>query len=258
MERLANNNITRGITATGLRTWGFLFLTTGIIGKGLIQNILLGLDQLTAQELLQAMNQSGEVMMMVTLSLVLQAVETCAVPIFSYLVVEGFCRTSSFRNYLLRVTLLAAACELPYNLAFSSKLFDLSTRNPAFGMVLCLVMMYYYRRFAGKKVTNILMRLAVTVAAVIWAEMFKVEHGSFSIIVAAALWAMRNKPTYRLFAGCGAAMLCCLISPFYMAAPMGFLAVYACNGEKGEENRVVNYLCYPGLLILCAAASFFF
>ena len=42
---------------------------------------------------------------------------------------------------------------------------------------------------------------------------------------------------------------------FYMASPMGFLAVHLYNGEKGEQNRLVNYLTYPALLLLTWLAA---
>ena len=75
-----------------------------------------------------------------TIALVCQAVSTCAVPIFAFLLVEGFLHTSDWKRYLTRVSLMALAAEIPYNLAMSSKLIDLSSRNPAFGLVLSFVL----------------------------------------------------------------------------------------------------------------------
>ena len=42
-----------------------------------------------------------------------------------------------------------------------------------------------------------------------------------------------------------------------MAAPMGFLAIHFYNGEKGEENRLVNYLAYPVILLAVGLAGAF-
>ena len=70
------------------------------------------------------------------------------------------------------------------------------------------------------------------------------------LLILAVLWALREKTALRNLLGAAAALVCCLGSLFYMAAPMGFLAIHFYNGEKGAENRAVNYLAYPALLLI--------
>ena len=257
MERLPNPNTTKphGITVTGLRTWGFAMLMLGLVGRGLIQNGMLHLSSQTGEGLLQAMNQSGEVMLLVTISLALAAVESCAAPIFAYLTVEGFQKTRSFRKYFLRVLLVALLTEIPYNLAVSGKFIDLETRNPVFGVLLSLALLYFYR-FCGEKVLkNTIIKVIVSLAALIWGKMLGIEHGSFLAMLSAALWFMRGKPLFRPMVGCVTAVLGSVLSPLYVASPMGFLAIHFCNGEKGEENRLVNYLAYPVMVTITAVAA---
>lgn len=257
MERLPNNSKPHGITATALRTWGFLMLLMGLAGRGLIQNGILGLTDMSGQELLQAMNQSGEIMVWVTVSLALTAVESCAAPIFAFLTVEGFRQTRNYKNYLLRVFLAALATEIPYNMAINGTILDFSTRNPVFGIALSLILLYFYRYCGEKTVKNTLIKLIATVAAVVWGRMLSIEYGSFLVLLVAVLWLMRSKPMYRPFVGCAAAVLGTVISPFYIASPMGFLAIHFYNGEKGEENRLVNYLAYPAMVAVIALATMF-
>ena len=131
-----------GISSNGLRTWGMFFLLAGMLGKSILQNGLLNLGAVSFGQLLEQMQTSRAAMLYATLALVLQAMETCAVPIFAFLLVEGVEHTSSLRNYALRVAGLAVLSELPYNLATSGKLLDTTSRNPVFGLVVCLVMVY--------------------------------------------------------------------------------------------------------------------
>ena len=147
MERLRDNSSTSGIKSNALRIWGFVFLTLGILGKGLLQNRYLQLDQVSAQELLEIMSASGTAMIIATAALALQAVETCAVPLFSFLLVEGFGHSKSRRRYFLRVAGLAVLSEIPYNLAISGQLLDTGSRNPVFGLALGLILMYFWNRF---------------------------------------------------------------------------------------------------------------
>ena len=254
MERIRDTKNV-GITGAGLRTWGMLFLTVGIVGKAILQNRLLRLGAVTPQQLLEAMQGSNAVMLYATLALVMQALETCAVPIFAFLLAEGAQHTSNFRNYCVRVAGLALASEIPYNLAMSGKLVDLSSRNPVFGLVICLMILFFYRRFPEKKAGQILLRGLVTVAALVWCSMLSIQYGSSFVVIFVVLWAFRAKPMLRSMAGAAASILCCLFSMFFLAAPMGFLAIHFYNGEKGADNRWVNYLAYPVLLLMIGMAG---
>ena len=257
MERLSPNTRPAGIGAAALRTWGLIFLLAGTVGRGLIQNVLLGLNNMDAQQLLQFMNESSGAMGMVTLSLVLTAMESCAVPIFAFLLVEGYQHTSSYKKYLIRSVVLAMVCEVLYNVAMSGSLIDLQTRNPVWCIVLGLVMLGMFRYVDEKMNGRKLMKVVMAVAGILWAQMLKVDYGMFFMAMMLTLWVMRGKPQYRLFVGMGVAALCTAISPFYLAATMGFMAIHFYNGEKSESGKVFNYAAYPAMLLLCAMAPMF-
>ena len=257
MERIQDTKAS-GLTGSALHTWGMLFLTLGIVGKSILQNRLLNLGQISAQQLLEAMQGSDTVMIYATLALVLQALETCAVPIFAFLLAEGVQHTANFRNYCLRVAGLAVLSEIPYNLAMSGKMLDLSSRNPVFGLVMALIMVYFYRRFSEKSVFHTLIRVAITVSAILWCSMLSVKYGGCLIFVFVVMWMLRKNPSVRNIAGASAALVCSLSSMFFMASPMGVMTIHFYNGEKGEQNRAVNYLAYPVLLLAVWAAGAFF
>lgn len=257
MERLVRQETRTGISRTALRLWGIFFAALGIAGGAILQNRLLGMGQVSNQQLFEAMMADSKVMVFATLALVLQAVQTCAVPIFCFLLVEGFQHTKNPMHYLLRVLGVSVLSELPYNLAMSGALWDTSSRNPAFGMALSLVMLIFFRRFEGKGFGKAAMKVIITVAGILWAGMLGIREGQSVVLIVAVLWAARNLQQYRSFIGCGVAAVCTLFSPFYLASPMGFLAVHFYHGEQGEENRIVNYLAYPVLLLIAGLAGTF-
>lgn len=247
MERLGDTK-PRGLHTGGLRTWGMLFLAAGIVSRGLLQNRILGLTGMTGQQMLEVMSAADGSMAVATVALVLQALETCAVPIFACLLVEGFLHTGSWLRYLLRVAGAAALSEIPYNLAMGGKVLELSTRNPVFALVLGLFLLYFWQRYAEKTGANLLVKLCVTAAAVVWVGMLRIDHGIPVLVLVGVFWILRNKPLMRILAGSVAAMACSAVSPFYLLSAMGLLPVHLYNGEPGEGNRVVNYLAYPVLL----------
>ena len=250
MERL-NNEQPSGISGNALKIWGLLFLVAGAIGRGLLQTRLLGVGTGSTEQLLAAMDAN---MGAATAAIVLQAIQSCATPIFAFLLLEGFQKTSNLRNYILRILGMALLSEIPYNLVVANQVWDLSTRNPAFSLVLGLVMLYLYDRFPGKNVRNVLIKVLVTVAALVWAKMLSIEDGACMVVILAGMWAFRAKPVMRSFAGATMAIVCTLFSYYYVAAPMGILAVHGYNGEKGNGSRLTNYLAYPALLLLVAGA----
>ena len=249
MERLKTER-PKGLSRAGLRKWGMLFVLLGVFGRSILQVRYLGLLELTSDQLLEAMNTGPEVVLMVTFAIVFQFLETCAVPIFCLLLTEGFIHTSNALNYLGRVAGLAAISEIPYNYAMSGKLLDMGSRNPVFGLLVVLFVLYLYRQYSQKKVTNLLIKAVVTLAAVIWCSILRIDHGVPIVVIALVFWLVRNKPNIRNLTGGAATMACCLYSPFYMVAPMSVMVLHFYNGEKGQENRLVSYLFYPAVLLI--------
>lgn len=246
MERLSSSRPTSGLHSGNLRAWAMLFAIAGIVSRSILQNRLLGVGSNSMQDLLQMMQSSDTAMIIATVSLVLQAVETVAVPIFVFLLAEGFQHTSDWKKYFLRVAGLAVLTEIPYDLAMNGKVLEFGKQNPVLGLVLCMVLLYLFRRFAGKKLICIVMALA----GLLWALMLKVDHGIPMILMICVIHLFRNKRMFMGFSGMAAAALCTGLSPFYLIAPMGFLAIHFYNGEPGNSSKIVNYLFYPVALLV--------
>lgn len=247
----------RGMTANGIRLWGIIFLALGIAGRSIIQNSILNIGSVTAMELLEAMQTNSQVMVFATLAIVCKAVETCAAPIFAFLLAEGFEHTSNFGKYIARVLGCAVLSELPYNLAMNGKLFDLSEQNPVFGLVVCLIMLFFFRRFGGKSIKNVALKVLFFVSSFLWCRMLKIESGHCLVIIVAMLYMLRNKKNLRGIVGFTSAMVCSLFDLFYMAATMTFIFIHVYNGEQGDRNRLLNYLVYPVLLTAVALTAIF-
>lgn len=248
MERLNEQPVSRGLTGAMLRTWGYLFLVLGVAARAVIQNHMLGMVGKTNLELLQTLQQSDASMALASASLVMQALEACAVPIFAFLLVEGFYHTGDFMKYLLRVLLVAVVSEIPYNLAMQGNWLHMSSRNPVFGLALGLVILWFYRYYSGKSAKSVFIKILVAVAAMLWCMMLGIEHGAFTVLMVITAYLTRGKQM-RILIGCIVAAAGTALSMLYLAAPFGFLAVHFYNGEKGESNRTFNLVCYPLLLL---------
>lgn len=254
MERLGNARPS-GLHSGPLRAWGMLFVVAGVVSRAILQNKMLGVGLRSMQELMEMMQSSDTAMIIATVALILQAIETVAVPIFVFLLFEGFQHTSDWKKYLLRVAGLAVLTEIPFDIAMNGKFLEFGSQSPVLGAALCLVLMYLWTRFAGKK----LMCLIMALAAALWAVMLKIDHGVPMVLMLCIIYLFRNKRMFMGFSGVAVAAMCTAISPFYIVSPMGFLAIHFYNGEQGESSRLVNYLFYPvTLLVIGLIAKFAF
>ena len=248
-----------GLNRNGLRTWAMLIAIGGLVGRGLIQNHILGISGLNNDQLLAVLNSSSDMMIFATISLVLQVVETCAVPMFALMLAEGVMHTSDLKNYALRIIGCALISELPFNLLMHGRLCDMTSQNPVFGMVLGLVVLHFFRIYEGKGVKYFLIRLLVVLVALVWAGMLRVDMGIPIIAMVWPMYAFREKTMYRNLVAASMAIACSLYSMFFIMAPMGCLMLHLYNGEKGEEepNRILIYLAYPLLTLTLAMVGMF-
>lgn len=258
MERISERR-SSGLSRNAMRTWALLIAIGGLLGRGLLQNHVLGLTGLSNDQLLALLNDP-DMMAFATVSLVLQVVETCAVPIFALLLAEGFVHTSNLKQYALRVTGCAVLSEIPFNLLMHGKVFDMTSQNPVFGMVLGLVVLVFFRQYGGKGMKNFLIRLLVVVVSLVWAKMLRIDMGAALVLLVWPMYVFRDKPMYRNLMAAAMAIASTVISSmFFIMAPMGCLMLHFYNGEKGdnEPGKVVTYLTYPAILLAMALCAKF-
>lgn len=241
------------LSGNAVKAWGFLFLMLGILSRSILQNGLLKMQETNMEELLGAMQSSQQVMVYVTLALALKAASTCAVPIFAFLLVEGFQHTKNVLRYGLRLFALAAVSELPYHLMENGSLLDGATHNPVFAMVIGLITLFFYRRYTGKRF--LLLRIVVTAAAFVWCSVLHIVDGMSILLMICAFWSVRKERLYQNFIGTAAAALCGIFSPFFLAAPMGVLVLHFYNGARGQGSGRTLYAVYPVLLLAAGIIS---
>lgn len=254
MEQIRSKRQT-GLSGNAVKLWGFLFLALGIFSQSILQNGLLKMQETSMEELLGAMQSSQSVMVYATLALALKALSTCAVPIFAFLLVEGFTHTSNFAKYCLRICILAVTSEIPYHLMADGKIIGWSSRNPVFALLLGLIVLFFYNKYPGKR--NFPIRIVVTAAAFVWCFALHIAEGMCIMLMVCAFWVFRKERLYQNFVGAAAAALCGVFSPFFLAAPMGVLVLHFYNGERGAGNTKAQYFVYPAMLLAAGAASVF-
>ena len=257
MRRLGRSE-RKGINKCHLYIWGLVFLLAGILSRSILQNGILDMNTLTGEQLLEKMSASTVAMAVATAAIVMQAVETCAIPVFAFLLVNGFEKGKSGRRLLLSLLALAAVSEIPFNLAMYGVPIYTATRNPAVALVIGLAVLYFFRRLSENSFANVLIKVFVGISAVLWAAMLNVEHGLPLLIVIMTMWALREKKAMAFLFGGALSSACVVFSPLYIASALGILPVHFYRAEEEEaELALPLYAVYPAMLAVSGIISLF-
>ena len=117
---------TPDITADGLKMFACITMLIQTVGIAIIEKGLIHLDQYTQESLNQAMSQDSRLMTLAGVGSIMQLIGGMAIPVFAFLLVEGFRNTSDYKKYLIMMAVTALVSEI--NLRKSMGLFQ-SERN---------------------------------------------------------------------------------------------------------------------------------
>ncbi|MBE5939318.1 MAG: hypothetical protein E7266_02880 [Lachnospiraceae bacterium] len=224
-----------------LKTIAIMFTIIGTIGVAVIKNGLMSSGAYAGKTLADVSTKDMNLFMVVTTAVLCSAIAAMALPIYSLILIEGFKKTSSFKNYFIRIAIIAVITEIPYDIAMQDKIFTMESQNPVIGFLVALVMIYFIDRFeATGKLTNFVIKTAIIVAALLWMIMLNVDQGIVFVLVTAVLWILDGQGALRTF-------VAVIVSLFglMLSTPIGFVVNHFYNGDKGEGNRKVFYVLYP-------------
>ena len=256
-ERLGEQKKKKGLTIKSLRTTALLCVLAGVIGRCIIELTVLKRATEAGE-----IGTTGSLLSVETAAVILMIVQTAAVPLFCFLLVEGVKHTKCYWKYFLRVLAVAVVSEIPYDLATYHKWLQLDDQNPVMGLVVAMIMIFLCKSYAGQGAKTVFVNIMAVVLGFLWVQMLRVSDGVAIVLITMVLWWTRNHKGGQVFAGALMTALCVVAGTEYMRyfmAPLTFLMVHYYNGEKGEENRIVNYAAYPAILLgVWAIARFAF
>jgi hypothetical protein len=244
---------TPDITASGLKLFACAAMFLQSVGIVIVQNGMIHLSQYTQTGLSEAMAEDSHLMMLAGIGSILQLIGGLAVPIFAFLLVEGFQHTSSYRNYLMTMLFFALVSEIPYDLAVQQQMWDYTSQNALVTMTVCLIMLYFLKQ-AGKQknpVTGVLLRMLIVLGAIAWVTLLRAEFGLCMVLLVAIFYLFDTRNVTKTILGV-------LVSLLYVTGPLAFYGIWCYNGERSDRcSKYVFYMFYPlHLLMLGAIARF--
>lgn len=240
------------ITADGLKIFACIIMLVQSIGITIIEKGIIHLDQYTQAELSQALADDASLMFWAGTGSVMQLAGGLAVPVFAYLLVEGFRKTSDFGKYLLSVFVFALVSEIPYDLANSQQLMDWSGQNSLFTMCICLLMLYFLNMLKNQKgIIYTIARIIIVLCAVLWVSFFRAAYGLCMVLLVADFYILYSRDVLKTILGM-------ITSLLYVTGPLSFYGIWFYDGERKDRlPKYFYYIFYPlHLLILGLIAKF--
>jgi hypothetical protein len=229
-----------------LKTIGLVLLLASMVGSGVFQRDL-------------PPDLADADMARLTAVILLEVVSWAAIPIYAWLLCSGLAHTRSAGRYAARLAVLAVVSEAPYDLATSGQLWDMSSQNPVFALLVSLAVLALGRDVKGPQAASRGSRAALwgalLIGGALWLLLFNVGlrlgiMPTGVVILAFALvfqflWA---RPNTMMFAGTAVGVLGGIFPAF------GLVFLHFRNDRAGmrhKSTRLVFYALYP----LCLLAA---
>ena len=174
-----------------------------------------------------------------------------AFPIYCFLLVEGYTHTRDIKKYARRLLIFAIVSEIPFDLAFYSKL-NLLHQNIFFTLLIGLAMMYFLDN--GEK--HNINKSKVIGIGILVATFLYVDYNFIGIIYILAFYYTKELP--KLERLCKVALVLFLVNliTFTFVQQFSLLAlpiIYLYNGKLGPNNKFLQsifYIAYPLHLLI--------
>ena len=239
------------LSGTGLKIFGCFTMLFYTLSMTVFQNGLIGTGGYTLEQLQSAMASDPGFMRLTGVATGFQLIGGLSVPVFAFLLAEGFEHTASFGKYLLSMLAFGALSEVPYDWAIYGKFFSFDGQNVMFTYAICLIMLYGLRMVRKKYVHPGLFCAFIVLAAVLWASLLRTQFGLVTVLLCAIYYLLRERRGLSIVLGC-------LVSVLYITAPLSGYALWGYNGDRGKlRHKYIFYVLYPlHLLALGWAAKF--
>lgn len=188
-----------------------------------------------------------------------------ALPIFSFLLVEGFFRTKNVKKYLIRLAAYALISEIPYDLAIFGAVSNFGDQNIFFTLFNGLLMIAICERYKKWYVHMVCLLVAMLINTLIHAD-----YEFIGIIVIFGFYLFRTRLVAQIvFIACVNAGLIAfdymdggyevdiwLFTPMFELLAFLFIPFY--SGKRGLSLKYFFYAFYPAHLLLLWLVSIFF
>ena len=184
-----------------------------------------------------------------------------AFPIFAFLIAEGFLHTKNVRKYMLRLLLFAVISEIPFNLFYSSRVFNPFHQNVMFTLLLGLCAISLIAKMKSKKTfKNIFLSSLLLLLIALLSVITFPDYGFYGMLMVVMFYVLRDFP-FAFLAQLVAMVLINIVLfegqvfmfsvfshhveiPVQGFAVLSLIPIWFYNGKKAKTGRILQYGFY--------------
>ncbi len=183
------------------------------------------------------------------LGAVLNLVSYVAMPIFAFLLVEGFRWSKSLEKFMLCMAVAAVVTEPFYDYACTGSWINFDAwngQNFLASLFLCQLELFFLNYLGGTKRGKTFQSWALILGVVLWAFFLNIRGGVFMALAVGVMYLFRDQPRIWNILTAVASM------SFYVTPALGLLPVSRYNEERGEYNKYIFYAAFPVMWAILA------
>ena len=167
-----------------------------------------------------------------------------AFPLFMFFLVEGFFKTRNRLRYLLYLIIFGIISEIPFDLCQSVVIFQPYSNNVMFTLALTLVMIWIIDELRRPtKIFWYLISIVIVLGTCLLSMIWGLDYEWHGILIGYFFYIFYNNPIFAIIGG----YLSLIKTPW---ALLGFGLTLTYNGERGKQNKILNYSFYPVHLLI--------
>lgn len=184
-----------------------------------------------------------------------------AFPIFAFQIAEGYLHTSNFKKYALRLLGFAVVTEIPFNLFYSSRVFNPYHQNVLFTLLLGLIAISVIDKMKKNRTAkNIALSVLWLVLICVASTVGFVDYGFLGVLTVVAFYLLRDFP-FAWLAQLAAMVLINIVFfegqvfpveilgktieiPSQGFAVLSLIPIWLYSGKKGKSSKVMQYGFY--------------
>lgn len=188
--------------------------------------------------------------------IVMRQIGRMAFPIYCFLLVEGLEHTRSKRKYAMRLAGFALLSEIPFDLAFSSRMLEFGYQNVFFTLAIGLLAMividfigrgsFCPANRTGDMLIKAVLTVSVALGGMVLAAWLQTDYSWKGVACILVLYFLRRRRGWQLAMGYVAFVV--LLGE--IAALPAFLLLALYRGKKGFSCKYFFYGFYPVHLLL--------
>ena len=178
-----------------------------------------------------------------------------AFPLFCFLLVEGYFKTRNRKKYLLQLLLFGFLSEVPFDMSTTASFFNMNWNNVMFTLALVLITIWSIDVIKEKmqklpKLLWYLVSIMIVILMCIATMYFSLDYEHHAILIGYFFYLFHEKRLFAILLGYASMYT----EPW---ALLGFGLTLTYNGERGKQNKMLNYWFYPAHLLILGILRFY-